>query len=197
MFAAVSVLVGCATTPPSPSPWLTGSPSPAASHTEASSTFATPAGDVALEPVITDLVAPVGLVVAPGVADRAFVLEQTGEIHILRGDQQGPRPFLDLSDRLVRLTSEYDERGLLGLALHPDFRTNGRFFVYYSAPPPPDAAPPTNHTNRLSEFHVSAADPDLADPESERVILAFEQPQPNHSGGALGFAPDGLLSRDR
>jgi glucose/arabinose dehydrogenase len=150
-------------------------------------------GDIALEPVITDLVAPVGLVVAPADADRAFVLEQTGEIHVLRGGQPNPRPFLDLSDRLVRLDSEYDERGLLGLAFHPDFQANGRFFVYYSARPPADAPPPADHTNRLSEFRVSSTDPDVADPGSERLVFAFEQPQPNHSGGGLGFGPDGLL----
>ena len=149
--------------------------------------------DVALAPVVSDLVSPVGLVVAPGDQARAFVLEQTGRIHILRDGRRDAEPFLDLSDRLVRLDTEYDERGLLGLAFHPDFATNGRFFVYYSAPKPEDAATPTDHTNRLSEFRVSAVDPDTADPDSERVVLAFEQPQSNHSGGALGFGPDGLL----
>ena len=181
--AAVLVVLGCATTSASPTP------TPAS----ASPTPVTPTGDVRLEPLITDLVAPVGLVVAPGDQDRAFVLEQTGQIHILRGGQRDPQPFLDLSDRLVRLDREYDERGLLGLAFHPDFKANGRLFVYYSGRPPADAPPPADHTNRLSEFRVDSSDPDVADPGSERVVLAFEQPQPNHSGGALGFGPDGLL----
>lgn len=190
--AIAVAVVGCATTSPTSSSTSAASASPA-STTPASPTPAATTGDVALEPVVTDLVAPVGLVVAPGDDDRAFVLEQTGEIHVVRGEERDPRPFLDLSDRIVRLDSEYDERGLLGLAFHPDFATNGRFFVYYSARPPADAPPPADHTNRLSEFRVSATDPDLADPASERVVLAFEQPQPNHSGGGLGFGPDGLL----
>ena len=88
---------------------------------------------------------------------------------------------------------EYDERGLLGLAFDPDFARNGRFFVYYGAPVRADAAADQDHTDTLSEFHVSASDPDRADPASERYVLRFEQPQPNHSGGALGFGPDGLL----
>jgi glucose/arabinose dehydrogenase len=184
----VLIVVGCATTS-SLKPSATNASSP--SLASPSSTTAT--GDVALERVVTDLVAPVGLVVAPGDDGRAFVLEQTGEIHVLRGGGRDPRPFLDLSDRIVRLDSEYDERGLLGLAFHPDFEANGRFFVYYSARPPADAPPPADHTNRLSEFRVSATDPDVAEPDSERTVLAFEQPQPNHSGGGLGFGPDGLL----
>ena len=103
------------------------------------------------------------------------------------------RPFLDLSDRIVRLDTAYDERGLLGLAFHPDFASNGRFFVYYSAPLAEGTPQPANHTNRLSEFRVSDGASDVADPDSERIVLAFDQPQPNHSGGALGFGPDGLL----
>jgi glucose/arabinose dehydrogenase len=166
---------------------------PTTSPPISSSTPLASAADITLEPLITDLVAPIGLVVAPGDTDWAFVIEQTGEIHILRGDGLEPEPFLDLSDRLVRLDSEYDERGLLGLAFHPDYAENGRFYVYYSTAPPADAPQPTDHTNRLSEFRVSATDPDRADPDSERVVLAFEQPQPNHSGGALGFGPDGML----
>jgi Glucose / Sorbosone dehydrogenase len=140
-----------------------------------------------------DLVAPVGMVIAPGDEDRTFVIEQTGVIHVFQGVERAERPFLDLSKSLVRLDREYDERGLLGLAFHPDHATNGRFFVYYSAPAPSTAtAEPVDHLDRLSEFRVSG-DADVADPASERVILEFGQPQPNHSGGALGFGPDGFL----
>jgi glucose/arabinose dehydrogenase len=96
----------------------------------------------------------------------------------------------DVSASLVALTPGYDERGLLGLAFHPDFATNGRIFVYRSVPAKAVGA---DHTNRLSEFHVDPRTPDRVDPKSERVILEFDQPQFNHSGGALGFGPDGLL----
>ena len=103
-----------------------------------------------------------------------------------------PDPFLDLSDRVVDLDPSYDERGLLGLVFHPDFASNGRLFVNYSAPLRDSAPSGQDHTNRLSEFHVNPGELH-ADPASERVILEFEQPQPNHSGGALGFGPDGYL----
>jgi glucose/arabinose dehydrogenase len=91
----------------------------------------------------------------------------------------------------VALQADYDERGLLGLAFHPAFDTNGRLFVYYGAPTRPGAS--GDHTNRLSEFRVDPADPLHVDPATERVLLEFEQPQFNHSGGGLGFGPDGLL----
>ena len=74
-----------------------------------------------------------------------------------------------------------------------DFASNGRLFAYYGAPPRPGAAEPGDHTNTLSEFALDPGDPDRADPGSEQFILRFEQPQPNHSGGALGFGPDGYL----
>jgi glucose/arabinose dehydrogenase len=94
---------------------------------------------------------------------------------------------------MVTLMRDYDERGLLGLAFDPGFATNGRFFVYYGAPLGRPADGVEDHLNRLSELHVSASDPDRADPASEQVILEFSQPQPNHSGGGLGFGPDGYL----
>jgi glucose/arabinose dehydrogenase len=183
----VASLVACS---PAASPLPTPPPTP----TESSAP--TPTGepaDVALETLIDDLVAPIGLVVAPGDADRAFILEQTGRIHVLRADDRAQTPFLDLSDRLVRLDREYDERGLLGLAFHPDYASNGRFFVYYSAPTREGAERPANHTNRISEFRVQVEDPDKADEASERIVLEFEQPQSNHSGGAFGFGSDGFL----
>jgi glucose/arabinose dehydrogenase len=168
------------------------SATPVASPSGGPSDTPEPLADVALETIVSDLSTPIGLVAAPGDSQRTFVLEQTGRIHILRDGERLPTPFLDLSDRLVRLDPEYDERGLLGLAFHPDFASNGRLFVYYSTPPADGAQAPADHTNRLSEFTVGL-DADAVDPDSERVILAFEQPQPNHSGGALGFGPDGLL----
>jgi glucose/arabinose dehydrogenase len=143
--------------------------------------------------VASGLTTPLALVAAPGATDRLFVVEQTGRILILEGGVVRPEPFLDLNDRLVTLEAEYDERGLLGLAFHPDFASNGRLFVYYSAPVRQAAGPGEDHTNTLSELRVSADDPDRADPASERFILRFEQPQANHSGGALGFGPDGHL----
>ena len=197
LVAAVLVAASCgpsdrASSPPvAPSEASSEAPS-VSPGTPAPSSPGAPTADVRLETIFSDLATPIGLVVAPGVDDRTFVLEQTGQIHVVQGDERLETPFLDVADRLVRLSRDYDERGLLGLAFHPAFATNGRLFVYYSTPAPPDAEPPVDHTNRLSEFTVGL-DADAADPDSERVILAFDQPQPNHSGGALGFGPDGFL----
>ena len=193
MTRSVSLVVACllaACAPAASSPPSTPSSAPPASPTATES--GEPA-DVALETLINDLVAPIGLVVAPGDTDRAFIVEQTGRIHVLRNGQRATTPFLDLSKRLVRLDTGYDERGLLGLAFHPSYATNGRVFVYYTAPTREEAERPANHTNRISEFRVRTDDPDQADPNSERTVLEFEQPQPNHSGGAFGFGPDGFL----
>ena len=156
---------------------------------------ASPSGtapDVSLELVIDGLSTPVALLPLPGGGNRTLVLEQTGHVWVLDGNERLPDPFLDLTDRVVDLDPSYDERGLLGLAFHPDFATNGRLFVYYSAPLRDPAASGQDHTNRLSELHADPGDV-RADPASERVILEFEQPQANHSGGALGFGPDGYL----
>jgi glucose/arabinose dehydrogenase len=196
--ALALLIAACAPAPSSaPSAQATVAPSPTVGPSSPAPASRTPGPtaeppDVALETVVDDLVSPLSLLVAPGDERRLFIVEQTGRIDIVEDGRLLPSPFLDISDRLVRLDTEYDERGLLGLAFHPDFAANGRFFVYYSTPAPPGAPEPVDHTDRLSEFRVGL-DADAADPGSETVILAFEQPQPNHSGGALGFGPDGFL----
>lgn len=141
------------------------------------------------------LTSPVALVPAPDRSGRRFIVDQAGTIRVLtdRGDLL-PTPFLDLRSRIVPLMPDFDERGALGLAFHPDYRDNGRFFVYYSAPLRPGAPAGYNHTARLSEFRVSGSDRNRADPASERVLLEIDKPQFNHNGGTLAFGPrDGYL----
>ena len=143
-----------------------------------------PPADVALRVVADGLTAPVGLVAAPDGSGRSFVLDQTGLILILRDGRLEEGPFLDIRDRIVDLDPEYDERGLLGLAFHPAFPDDPRVFVYYGAPTRDGAAAGQDHTNTLVEFRVEPVGPGCrADPASRRVVLEFEQPQPNHSGG--------------
>lgn len=128
--------------------------------------------------VVSGLDSPLDLQAPPG-DPRLFIVEQTGRIRIVRDGSLLPQPFLDLSGRLGRGF----ERGLLGLAFHPEYAGNGRFFVNYT-----DARGDT----RISEFRVSP-DPDRADPGSERLVLGVAQPFQNHNGGGLAFGPDGYL----
>jgi glucose/arabinose dehydrogenase len=146
-----------------------------------------------LELVTEGLTAPL-LLITPPDDDRRFVIDQVGYIYIL--DEDGElmdEPFLDLSDSIVELRESFDERGLLGLAFHPDYSENGRFFVYYSAPPREDIPEEWDHTGHISEFAVSEDDENRADPDSERVIMEVDQPQFNHNGGKISFGPDGYL----
>jgi glucose/arabinose dehydrogenase len=154
-----------------------------------------PTGDeppaVGLQLAAEGLTSPVDLVPVPDGSGRLFVVDQVGLIRILRPDGTlASRPFLDLRDRIVQLSASYDERGLLGLAFHPDYAHNGRFFVYYSAPLRPGAPAGFNTTSTVSEFHVSGTDPDRADAGSERVLLQVDKPQSNHNAGTLLFGPD-------
>src|ERR1700730_15920151 len=112
---------------------------------------------------------------------RLFVIDQIGKIWII--DANGnklPVPFLDLTSKILPLSPGYDERGLLGLAFHPDYKKNGRFFVYYTAPPRAGGPQPGgvwNNLSRISEFRVSAMNPNLADMSFERPLLEINDPQ--------------------
>ncbi len=136
---------------------------------------------VGLELVTGGLVEPAGIANAGDGSNRIFVLEQPGRVRIVDADGTlVETPFLDITDRVG---SNSTEQGLLGLAFHPDYANNGRFFI--------------NYTNRdgntvISEFAVTG-EPNIADPASETLILFVEQPAGNHNGGHLVFGPDGYL----
>lgn len=147
-----------------------------------------------VELIAEGLTAPVLLREAPDETGRLFVVDQVGVIRVIDADGNLlSEPFLDLGSSIVDLNDGFDERGLLGLAFHPDYETNGRFFVYYSAPLRSGAPDDFNHTSHISEFQVSATDPNRADPGSERIVLQVDEPQFNHDGGTVAFGPDGFL----
>ena len=149
--------------------------------------------DIGLDLVASGLTAPVALVELPDGTGRLLIADQVGRLRVVGADGQlRAEPFVDLTGRMVALNAGFDERGLLGVAAHPGFATNGRVFVYYSAPLRAGAPAGFNHTSRVSELTVGA-DPDRADPASERVVLEVDQPQANHNAGALAFGSDGYL----
>lgn len=114
--------------------------------------------------------------------ERLFVVEQGGVIKIV--DLNGvvnTTPFLDIQS----IVNAGGERGLLGLAFHPEYQANGRFFVHYSN---------SSGDTQISEFSVSTSNPDIANPNSEVMLLTVSQPFSNHNGGTIAFGPqDGYL----
>lgn len=150
-----------------------------------------------LEPVVEkSFTSPVAITHAGDASNRLFVVDQRGLVQIIAADGMlVPEPFLDISDRLVAERTGFDERGLLSIAFHPDYQTNGKLYAYYSAPSenaPGSDEMPIDHQSVVAEFTVSA-DPNRVDASSERILLTVDQPQFNHDGGQLAFGPDGLL----
>ena len=115
---------------------------------------------------------------APGQANRLYIVQQSGKVRILQNGRMLPTPFLDVSN----LISSGGERGLLGLAFHPKYATNGRFYVDYTN---------RNGDTRVVEYRRATAN--RANPKSARRLLAIAQPYANHNGGNLAFGPDGRL----
>jgi glucose/arabinose dehydrogenase len=153
---------------------------------------------VNLQVVAEGLTAPLHVVSAPDGTKRRFIVEQVGVIKILMPDGKLlEEPFLNVRHRLVRLHPDFDERGLLSLAFHPDFKNNGRFFVAYSGLIPGDATLDKvvfyDHTNYVVEYRASKANPNRADAASERIVTKIDWPQFNHNGHWIGFGPDGFL----
>ncbi len=134
-----------------------------------------------LESVAKGFDEPVGLYHAGDGSGRLFIVEQRGTVQIWKKGQLVKKPFLDIHERVTA----GGELGLLGLAFHPDFPHNGRFFVNYTS------RTGGLHTT-ISEFRVSDR-PDEADPRIERILLTIPQPYSNHNGGNIAFGPDGLL----
>lgn len=139
-----------------------------------------PAGETAirLRQVASGLASPVHLAAPAGDA-RLFVVEQPGRIRVVENGSLLPTPFLDITDRV----GSGGERGLLSVAFHPQYASNGLFFVNYT-----DRAGDT----RVERYRVSA-DRNRADPASARLVIGIDQPYANHNGGLVAFGPDGKL----
>jgi glucose/arabinose dehydrogenase len=174
---------------------------------------------VSLTPVVNGLKAPIYMTMASGDASRMYIIDQTGLILILKNGAVQAPPFLDITGVISQikpafgagpngLNPGYDERGLLGLAFHPGYTNPNSpgFRTFYTLhnvpigrradfeePPFPNAGVVPNCQEVIAEWKVSAANADVADPNSYREILRFDRPQFNHNGGTVAFGPDGLL----
>ncbi len=135
----------------------------------------------------SELTSPIDLVFANDGSGKVWVSEQTGTIRSITNGKPSLLPMLDLRSKMVKLSGIYDERGLLGFVLHPKFKSNKKFYVYYSAP---NNTKGTNHTSIISEFTING---DVADLKSEKIWLTIDQPEANHNGGCMVFGKDGYL----
>ena len=161
------------------------------------STAAAEGVKVKLEPYVTGVNAPLAMVQPDG-DDRKFVVEQFGRVRVINAaGELEAEPFLDIRNLIVTQWSDFDERGLLGLAFHPDFKSNGKFYVAFSGHLDFDADLGKefwwSHTNTVAEFTASEDNPNVANPASMRIITATDWPQFNHNGHWIGFGPDDML----
>jgi glucose/arabinose dehydrogenase len=136
-----------------------------------------PGGPLVLEAVASGLEAPVYVTAAPEEPDRLYVVEQAGRIRVLEGGKLVEEPFLDITPQV----SSGGERGLLSVAFHPRYASNGLFYVDYTD---------LDGDTRVKEYRVS---PPGAEPVEVRELLYVDQPYANHNGGQLAFGPDGRL----
>ena len=142
-------------------------------------TFYTNAQEVNLELFKNGFTSPVDIQNAGD--DRLFIVEQAGIIKILNQDATiNSEPFLNITS----LISSGGERGLLGLAFHPDYSNNGYFFVYYTN---------TTGDTQVARYTVDASDSNIADPNTAVLIIGADQPYSNHNGGCIQFGADGFL----
>jgi glucose/arabinose dehydrogenase len=135
--------------------------------------------ELKLTPVVSGLSAPLDLR-SPDGSGKLFIVELTGKIRVFTNGKLNKKPFLNLTPKLAI----GGEQGLLGLAFHPDYADNGLFYVYYTK---------SGGDVVVSEFSVSAGNPNVANPNSERVLLEIDEPFSNHNGGGLAFGPSGYL----
>jgi len=130
------------------------------------------------------LARPVGIGAPPLDPRRLFVVEQGGSIRIIKDGNMLETPFLDIADRVPDLGALGDERGLLGLAFDPDYRTNRRFYLDYTN---------KSGTTVIARYLRDPSNPDLALAGSEKILFTIPQPFSNHNGGQITFGIDGYL----
>ena len=128
----------------------------------------------------TGLSSPVFAIGARDGSGRVFIVEKTGKIRIQKSGKVLKTPFLDISSSVSRGS----EQGLLGLAFHPNFKSNGKLYVNFTR---------LDGATVIREYRVSTTNPNVVVPSSKRLLLRIAQPYANHNGGGIAFGPDGYL----
>lgn len=141
--------------------------------------------DIGIEPVVTGLTSAVAITHAGDSSNRLFITQQNGRVLILDNNALLPTPFLNIggsgADRII----SSGEQGLLSIAFHPSYASNGFFFTNYTRK--------IDGATVIARYSVSGGDANIADPDSELVLLVIPQPYSNHNGGQLQFGKDGYL----
>jgi len=154
--------------------------------------------NISLESIVTGLESPT-TVTSTGVNaipdSRIFITEQAGKIRIVKNGSLLGTPFLDITSAVQTLTAGYDERGLLGMAFHPSFKSNGKYYVYYSKA---KSGAGIDHESIIAMYiatYSNVTNSYITDTSatSETIILRFDQPTGVHNGGSLSFGSDGYL----
>lgn len=165
---------------------------------------------VGVKQLTKNLNSPLKLTHAGDGSDRLFVIDQTGQIYILKDNKRLDKPFLDVSKRLVKIKRGFDERGLLGLAFHPGFADKNspgykKLYTYTSEPHDPKAKSheiklevvgqkiPPDHQSVITQWEVKDLSDNTVDMSSRKEIMRLDQPQFNHDGGDIVFDKNGLL----
>lgn len=159
-------------------------------NTYAQNQQANPSIHLKLKLISKGFTSPVGMASPKDGSNRIFVIEQGGKVKVIKNGSLLNVPFLDISKKLDGLNIAYSEKGLLGIAFHPNYKNNGRFFVYYSAK---YSHPDYDHKSIIAEYRVSDTNPDAADINSEQILMEVPQPESNHNGGCLQFGKDDYL----
>lgn len=146
--------------------------------------------DVKLQLITDEIIHPTAFAVIKKSPSLLFICEQEGRIRVIQKGKLVKEPFLDISDIVIKRDG-YDERGLLGLAFHPDYAANGKFYVYISVTAGGEIG--IDHHTEVREYTVSKENPLAADKKTMRKVLVFDQPESNHNGGDLKFGPDEFL----
>lgn len=140
--------------------------------------------DLTLELVADGLNQPLYVTGVRGDDSRLFVVEKAGAVRVIVNGELQQAPFINISGQV----QNQGERGLLGLAFHPDYQTNGLFYLHWSSNQGATAG-----DGIVAEFSRDANDPNVGNPGSQRNLIVFDDPEGNHNGGDLQFGPDGLL----